>query len=160
MYLSCQAKEGETDVFFEHENYAWPPSQADNNKMRHENKVDLLKCLETPCTTSTIFTWSRYQNIWWCAFLHKLEPNGTGTVVKSCQDCYDNVFIPYLFKQLQTVKRVDVVWNSYTTESLKYHTRECCGMELVFEYLEKHTFLETGKLFCIVTPTKLSYSSF
>ena len=62
MYISCQAKEGEMDVFFEHENHAWPPSLAEYNSMRHGNKADLLKCLElfAPCPPSSlkILGWS------------------------------------------------------------------------------------------------------
>ena len=46
MCISCQAREGEMDALFEHENHAWPPSLAENNSMRHGNKADLLKCLE------------------------------------------------------------------------------------------------------------------
>ena len=46
MYISCQAREGEIDVFFEHENHSWPPSLAENNLMRNGNKAELLKCLE------------------------------------------------------------------------------------------------------------------
>ena len=46
MYISCQSREGELDLFFEHENHPWPPALADNNSLRQGNKSDLMRCLE------------------------------------------------------------------------------------------------------------------
>ncbi len=33
MYISCQAREGDINAFFEHENRAWPPALAENDSM-------------------------------------------------------------------------------------------------------------------------------
>jgi len=46
MYISCQVRDCDLGTFFEHENHAWPPSLAENNKIRLGSKADLLKCLE------------------------------------------------------------------------------------------------------------------
>ena len=46
MYISCQARGGDLDTFFEHENHAWPPSLASNNIMHQNTKSELVPCLE------------------------------------------------------------------------------------------------------------------
>ena len=40
MYISCQARNGDINVFFYHENHSWPPSLSVNN-MRLEDKPEL-----------------------------------------------------------------------------------------------------------------------
>lgn len=51
------------------------------------------------------------------------------TNVASAFDGYaDLVFIPYVLSPLQQSPRVDIVWDSYTPESLKESTREKRGV--------------------------------
>ncbi len=115
------------NAFFEHENHAWPPSLAENDSMRHGNEADFLKCLEplvqhtqmAPEVDVTFFDGA--------ALVHKLEPKKATTLVNTFKDYADIVFIPYLLKQLQLVRRVDVVWDFYAADSLKAHTRQCRG---------------------------------
>lgn len=47
--------------------------------------------------------------------------------VKTFRQYADRIFLPYLLKQLHNVSRVDIVWDVYSTNSLKQHTRECRG---------------------------------
>ena len=51
-------------------------------------------------------------------------------VAKTFQDYADNVFIPYILRQLETVSRIDVVWDLYLPGSLKAATREKRGSGL------------------------------
>ena len=53
-----------------------------------------------------------------------------------------DIFMPYLLKQLRVVRRVDVVWDSYTPNSLKAHTRQCLGTGNFLP--REHVFLKTG----------------
>ena len=127
MYISCQAREGEIYIFFEHENHAWPPSLAENNLMYQGNKANLLKCLEPIAPYPLTIPEVHVKILDGAALVHKLEPKHVSTVVKTFRDCADIVFLPYFFKQLQVVIRVDVVWDCYTYNSLKAHVRQCRG---------------------------------
>ena len=113
MYISCQAREGEIGVFFEHKNHAWPPSLAENNLMYQGNKANLLKCLEPIAPHPLTIPEVHVEILDGAALVHKLEPKHVSTVVKTFRDYADIVFLPYLFKQLQVVIRVDVVWDCY-----------------------------------------------
>ena len=54
MYISCQARDSDINVFFAHENHAWPPSLASNGIMHHTCKSDLRKYLETVPETVSV----------------------------------------------------------------------------------------------------------
>ena len=45
-YLACQARYGDVDQFFSHENHACPPSLSQGGKLRLGSKADLMPCLE------------------------------------------------------------------------------------------------------------------
>jgi len=49
------------------------------------------------------------------------------TGVTTFEQYADEVFIPYLKKQLQSSRRLDIVWDTYITDSLKESTREKRG---------------------------------
>ena len=57
------------------------------------------------------------------AVVQMLNP---GTV-KTFQEYADKVFLPYVFQQLSTAQRVEVVWDEYITNSLKDVTRQKRG---------------------------------
>ena len=46
---------------------------------------------------------------------------------KSFQDFADEVFIPYISRQLETAQKIDMVWDVYIEDSLKGTTREKIG---------------------------------
>lgn len=45
LFVACQTREGNLDVFFAHENQSFPPSLAKNGLIRNATKSDLLKSL-------------------------------------------------------------------------------------------------------------------
>ena len=47
LYISCQAREGDLNVFFQLKNQPLAPSLADNDCMHHGQKVDSIECLES-----------------------------------------------------------------------------------------------------------------
>ena len=57
------------------------------------------------------------------AVIYFLDPRGSSTFLEFAE----KVFLPYLFHQLHTTKRLDVVWDTYIADSLKQHTRERRG---------------------------------
>jgi len=49
------------------------------------------------------------------------------TDVKTFNKYAHNIFIPYLTRKLQSVTRLDLVWDRYLADSLKRATRAKCG---------------------------------
>lgn len=48
----------------------------------------------------------------------------SAAAARTFQEYADNVFTPYIMKQLQPVKRVDIIWDVYQQDILKAATRE------------------------------------
>ena len=124
MYIGCQTRDGNLDDFFQHENRAYPPSLSEGGNLRLGSKSDLLNCMEelskakseAPVVTSVILDGA--------AIVQMMKPGTTRTF-----DEYANViFKPYISSQLQRARRLDLVWDSYVTDSLKSTARAKRGM--------------------------------
>ena len=123
LYIACQSREGDLKQFFKHENQPWPPSLSKSGDMRSGTKSDLLSELE-----------SLAQPVDARPHVSALIVDGPVVVQmlsrgnsKTFDDYTKNVFIPYIQQQLKLVDRIDIVWNVYTTNSLKARTREKRG---------------------------------
>ena len=57
------------------------------------------------------------------AVVHSLST----TSITTFDQYASSVFIPHIMKHLETSARVDVVWDTYLTSSIKRSTREKCG---------------------------------
>ena len=123
LFIAMQNRESDLDEFFAHEVQSFPPSLSDFGKLHLTGtKSDLLQCLEQPGQSEPP---SAYD----CRILD-------GAVIVHCLPTFtvstfdkyaDEVFIPYLEKQLQDTKRLDIVWDTYIPDSLKESTREKRG---------------------------------
>ena len=118
LFIACQVREGDLEEFFAHENHPWPPSLSKHGKLRlPTNKSELLECLgpcsstDPPICDAKVFDGA--------VVIHSL---GKGDAV-TFGDYGSNVFIPWILRQLQTYDRIDIVWDSYKTDSLKEATR-------------------------------------
>ena len=123
LYIGCQARAGNLEEFFSHENQAHPPSLADSNgSMRHCTKADILTCLQdmteklssTPDSTAVILDGA--------VIVQMLRPK-SGTFYDYCH----RMFIPYVGQQFKKAVRVDLVWDEYRQNSLKANTRNARG---------------------------------
>lgn len=52
LYIACQARNGDLEEFFGHENQRFPPSISQHGLIRFGTKLDLLSCLEDISSTS------------------------------------------------------------------------------------------------------------
>ncbi|KAG1697674.1 hypothetical protein GQR58_005902 [Nymphon striatum] len=110
---SCQTKDGNLDDFFRHENHACPPALSDGWSLHLGTKSDLLTCFEeiadarseAPTTTTTI--------------VQMLKP----AVCKNFREYEQQIFIPYMSTKFQCSSRLDLVWDTYRTDSLKASAR-------------------------------------
>ena len=120
MYIGCQVREGDMTMFFKHENRKYPPSISDFGELKLPVKSDLLDCLDllVPSTkTSPLVDVKIFDG---AVLVHMLRPLGC----KTFGDYNQKIVQPYIESQLQTVKRIDVVWDRYLPNSLKQCTRE------------------------------------
>lgn len=123
LYLACQNRNGDLEAFFSHENQLYPPSLSDDGYMRHGVKSDLLACLTetiSRTTESPIFTASIFDGP---VIVQMLKVSKCRTF----QDYYQNIFLPYILRQLQNTQRLDIVWDVYKPNSLKQQTRQARG---------------------------------
>ena len=120
--IACQTRDGNLDEFFSYENQPWPPSLSDQGQLRGDQKADLLKCL--PQATWPVSTHPVDAIILdGAVIVQMLEPKTSRTVDKY----FGIVFPPYVLKQLENAKRVDLVWDVYLDDSLKKSLREKRG---------------------------------
>lgn len=98
-----RSREGDLKEFFAHEIQSFPPSLSDLGKLHLPNtKSDLLNCIGQPGLSDPPSTYE-------CtvldggAIVHFLPTN----LVNTFDEYADQVFIPYLSKQLQDSMRVE-----------------------------------------------------
>ena len=121
LYVACQNRDGNIEEYFKYENQPWPPSLSQMGKLRGGNKSDLVKCL--PKFPNGKFDASNAVILDGAVVVQMLPPSTAGTFEEYC----DQVFRPYILRQLVTATRVDVVFDVYIDGSLRRSTREKRG---------------------------------
>lgn len=122
LYIVMQHRTSDMSTFFSHENHPFPPSLSDCGKLRLGKKSDLLNILvkdkqnDPPGSIDV-------KLLDGAAVVHLLPT----TNVVTFDEYADQVFVPHIMKQLETSKRVDVVWDTYIPSSIKESTREKRG---------------------------------
>lgn len=100
-----------------------PPAISSNGELRLGIKSDLLSCIERLSPPTNLLPNVDALVIDGAALVQMLHPQQC----KTFDDYAMNVFIPYLSKQLVTVRRMDLVWDRYLPCSLKALTRSTRG---------------------------------
>ena len=155
LYIDCQTRDGNLEEFFRHENQQCPPALSAGGRLYLGSKSDLLVCLEghaepqseAPTVTAVVLDGA--------VIVQMLKP---GTA-KTFEEYTQQVFIPFVVRQLQHVYRLDLVWDSYRADSLKASTREQRGKEYVGVLSTRQSFQEIGKVSCELIATKWSSSA-
>ena len=122
--ISCQVRQGNLEEFFAHENQAFPPSISKFGDLRLGVKSDLMKCLDSLTTNPSITPVVDAILIDGAALVNMLKPSGA---CKTFSDYANQVYLPYIGKQLQGVQRLDIIWDRYIENSLKAQTRNKRG---------------------------------
>ena len=124
LYIVMQHRKGDMSTFFKHENHPYPPSLSDRGKLRQGKKSNLLSILmQKTCTQKEVPASFDVKILDGAAVVHFLPTNSITTF----DDYASSVFIPYIVKNLESSKRVDVVWDTYITSSIKESVREKRG---------------------------------
>ena len=150
LYVAMQIRDGDLDEFFSHEIQSFPPSLSDlGNLYLPGTKSELLKCL-VPQEHSDPPMRYHCRVLDGAVIVHSLP-----TSVASTFDEYaDLVFLPYVLSQLQHSPRVDIVWDTYSAESQRGKSAD---KEYEGRWPDKRSFRPTGRSFCEIQQTKLSY---
>ena len=120
LYISCQRCDGDLDEFSLHENQACPPSLSSMGKLWLGAKSDIVSCLEnlTTMTDAVEKPTADAVIVDGAATVNMLKPS----TLQTFSDYVSKVLLPYITKQLQGVRRLDVVWDKYVQGSLKAYT--------------------------------------
>ena len=127
MYNSCQSRDGDIDTFFAHENHPWPPSLAELNNLRSGNKSYLVACLEANIDKYTEHPDVDIRVLDGAAIVQVLDPKKARVHVRTFGEYASDVFLPVIYKHLNEVAHVEVIWDTYRPESLKAFTRQMRG---------------------------------
>ena len=140
LYIATQTRDGDLDTFFSHENSAVPPALACNGKIRSGVKSDLLGCLKYPPTVelninqpglseteneSSITAPNRLNGkiLEGSVLVNMLKPPKGSTFGEYAR----TLFLPKVAKELQSVSRIDIVFDCYKKNSLKETARQRRG---------------------------------
>ena len=117
MYISCQSRERDMEVFFQHENHPWPPIRIADNKSDILLKLEPMQLSQTniPCTDVKIVDGS--------ALVQSLDPAENGRL-EDFLDYAEKVSLPNIKRKLEMCSRCDIIFDVYVETSLKRHTRE------------------------------------
>ena len=133
LYIACQARQCNLDSFFEHENQA---SISDMGQLRQGSKSDLMECLTKSSQPASIHL-GRGCN---CAY-------GQARRLSTFEEYSQETILPYITSQLETVSRVDIVWDKYLTNSLKQSIVEhTVALRRDNACLKERLFRRTGSL--------------
>ena len=122
LYIACQAREGNLEEFFRHENQPFLPSLSVSGKLRHGKKSELTDCLQRASQhTKPVVDLKAING---AAAVHIFTST---TACKTFQDYADKVFLPFVRKEIENVKHLDIVWDRYVENSLKDDARESRG---------------------------------
>ncbi len=114
-YVSCQVRSGDIDEFFRHENQSSPPSLSQGGKRRPETKADLLPFLIQHSTAIKDKPDTDAVRLDGAAIVYMLNPGTSRTF----QEYADQVFVPHVKRQLESARRVDIIFDQYFQDSLK-----------------------------------------
>lgn len=107
--------------FFKHENQACPPSLSSAGNIRTGHKAELLQCLEKDILVQSPDVDVKILD---GAVIVNMLPPGKA---KTFEDYARDIFMNYVVSQAQSVTRLDVVWDTYFSNSLKQGTRDMRG---------------------------------
>jgi len=109
LYIGCQTWDGNLEKFFHHENQACPPALSDGGNLFTGTKNNLITCLEEVSDAKTETPVTTYIVLDGTAIVQMLKPAAS----KTFEEYAHQIFIPYMSTKLQTVSRLDLVWDTY-----------------------------------------------
>ena len=104
LYIACQAREGNLEEFFKHENSSSPPALSCHGKMRTGQKSELITCIEVSTTFERPSVDAVVLDA--AAIVNMLPPGKC----KTFKEYAEIVFLPHIVSyRAHNVKRIDLV---------------------------------------------------
>ena len=105
------------------------PSLASNGIMNTTSKSDLIGCFQNVVPFEETMPTVDAKVVDGAELIQTLDPKKSisHALVNTFQDYADHIFIPSIQNMLEQVVRLDVVWDTYRTDSLKAQTRQNRG---------------------------------
>ena len=122
LYIASKFRD---ETFFAHENHPWPPSLADQGKLRLPTKKSDLR-LFNDGTTPEPPTYFDVKLVDGPAVVHFLSCKQVSTFTEYS----NNVFNAWVRRELQSCDRVDIIWDIYKAEIIKECTRQQRGKRI------------------------------
>lgn len=97
----CEARGGNLDDFFKHENHAWPPSISEFGQLRTSVKSDIIGCLEGVVPDHDQPNNLDLVLLDGAVIVNLIRPTET---MKTFRDYIDKGFVPYIHGQLNRSK--------------------------------------------------------
>jgi hypothetical protein len=129
LYISCQTRDGNLDEFFCYENQVYPPSLSQGGTLYSGTKSDLLDSLPVNNKHDIADLACSCCIMDGAVIVQMLRPESARTFA----DYRNKVFMPYILAILRKVRRIDVVFDVYRSDSLKLSTREKRGVGTRFK---------------------------
>ena len=101
-----------------------PSATAESNELRMGNEADLLEPLEVMCEKPGEMPSVDCVILDGAAVFQSLDPCRTNGQVTTFEEYATKAFLPYVFKQVRSVSRIDVIFDVCKEDSLKSHTRQ------------------------------------
>ena len=95
LYISCQRRDGNIDIFYSHENHPFPPSLSTYGELRLGKKSELMNCIERHVRNTNTKPKAEVVILDGAVLVNMLRPKESRTF----GDYASNVFIPYIEKE-------------------------------------------------------------
>ena len=127
LFVACQAREGDLENIFTHENHCYPVSVSEYGRLRKGTaKSDFLECVEEWDSSSLEPPEVEAKTIDGPAFININTPKTSRAFREYC-----SVQVTEKVRQiLQCVVRLDFVFDTYKSDSIKEQTRENRGKSI------------------------------
>ena len=141
LYIVAKNRDCDMSSFFKHENQRFPPSISENGILRSTTKSDLMNLLPLDkCEPPEQFDAIAVDG---GALVHLLSTAN----IKTFDHYAESVFIPHLLGYLEKCRRLDLVWDVYTADSIKASTREKRGQGTRRKVIGKNVMPSNWKSF-------------
>lgn len=124
LFISCQSRQCDLKAFFEHENPYFPPSLSDNGKLHTCQKSQLTDLLEDQIKLPDTQPEADAIIIDGSAMVYSIKPNNC----KTFDDYAEEDILPKIKSYCTKYKRVDIIHDVYSNDSLQQEARVRRGM--------------------------------
>ena len=140
MFIVCQSRELDLNEFFKYENQPYPPSLSNNGDLYLTSKSDLKTLLESYTCIDIQHSMPQSDALLvdGSTFVYSLE-----TQSSTFSEFAETTFAGKIGEFVENHRRIDVVFDVYLRNSLKFFTRKKRGQGRRFKVTDNGKFLQS-----------------